>query len=166
QTKGSGLDRQIGGLYCVQTDYNNDGWLDIYVARGGWTGVPQRHSLMRNNKDGTFTDVTKEAGLDFPLPGQVAVWADYDNDGWLDLFVGNENIKDGRCRLYHNRGDGTFEEVAVRAGVACEKVFCKGANWGDFDGDGYPDLFVSGYNPGNPPHLFRNNRDGTFTEVA
>jgi hypothetical protein len=160
RAKAAGLTSQLGGLYCVQTDYNNDGWLDIYVCRGAWT-FPQRHSLLRNNKDGTFTDVTKEAGLETPVMGQVAVWADYDNDGFLDLFVGAET---GRSRLYHNRGDGTFEEVALKAGVANEGFICKGANWGDFNGDRYPDLYVANLN--GPPRLFRNNRDGTFTDVA
>jgi hypothetical protein len=169
RTRAAGLEKQLGGLYCVQTDYNNDGWLDIYVARGGWK-QPMRHSLLRNNGDGTFTDVTRQAGLDTPVAGQVAVWADYDNDGWLDLFVGSEPyIKNGkevfeRCRLYHNRGDGTFEEVALQAGVANEGFMCKGANWGDFDGDGYPDLFVSNHN--GPCRLFHNNGNGTFTDVA
>ena len=169
RTKAAGLDGQLGGLYCVQTDYNNDGWLDVYVARGGWKG-PMRHSLLRNNGDGTFTDVTRAAGLDTPVGGQVAVWADYDNDGWLDLFVGSEPQQIGdksipsRCRLYHNRGDGTFEEVGLKAGVANEGFFCKGANWGDYDGDGYPDLFVANLN--GPCRLFHNNRDGTFTDVA
>jgi hypothetical protein len=157
----AGLAGQLGGLYCVQTDYNNDGWLDIYVCRGGMTGVPQRHSLLRNNGDGTFTDVTKEAGLDTPIDGQVAAWADYDNDGLLDLFVGGEST---RSRLYHNRGDGTFEEVALKAGVANETYMCKGASWCDYDGDGYPDLYVSNYH--GPNRLFHNNRDGTFTDVA
>ena len=158
--RAAGLDKQLGGLYCVQTDYNNDGWLDIYVARGAWTRTPQRHSLLRNNGDGTFTDVTREAGLDTPIDGQVAVWADYDNDGYLDLFVGGETSP---CRLYHNRGDGTFEELAEKAGVTNNR-FTKGANWGDFDGDGYPDLFVS--NLGQDKRLYHNNRDGTFTDVA
>ncbi len=161
RTKAAGLEKQLGGLYCVQTDYNNDGWLDIYVARGAWTRAPQRHSLLRNNGDGTFTDVTKEAGLDFPVDGQVAAWADYDNDGYLDLFVGGESV---RSRLYHNRGDGTFEEVALKAGVANEGFMCKGASWGDFDGDSLPDLFVNNHN--GSPRLFHNNGDGTFTDVA
>jgi hypothetical protein len=161
RSQAAGLQNQLGGLHCVQTDYNNDGWLDIYVCRGGMTGVPQRHSLLRNNGDGTFTDVTKEAGLATPIDGQVAVWADYDNDGFLDLFVGGEST---RSRLYHNRGDGTFEEVALRAGVANEGQMCKGANWGDYDGDGYPDLYVS--NGNGPNRLFHNNRDGTFSDVA
>jgi hypothetical protein len=160
RSKEAGLEGQIGGLYCVQTDYNNDGWLDLYVCRGAWAG-PQRHSLLRNNKDGTFTDVTEAAGLLMPINGQVAVWADYDNDGWLDLFVGGEKT---RSRLFHNKGDGTFEEVAAKAGVANEGLFCKGASWGDYDGDGYPDLYVSVMDGAN--RLFHNNRDGTFTDVA
>jgi hypothetical protein len=161
RSKSAGLEKQLGGLHCVQTDYNNDGWLDIYVCRGAATGIPQRHSLLRNNRDGTFTDVTEQAGLLHPVDGQVAVWADYDNDGWLDLFVGGEKE---RCRLYHNRGDGTFEEVALKAGVANVGYCCKGANWGDFNGDRFPDLYVA--NSNGPPRLFRNNRDGTFTDVA
>jgi hypothetical protein len=166
----AGLERQLGGLYCVQTDYNNDGWLDVYVPRGAWKRLPQRHSLLRNNKDGTFTDVTQEAGLLTVVPSQVAAWADYDNDGWLDLFVGGEPIRSERVQmvlrsgLYRNRGDGTFEEVAARAGVTNEGYMCKGANWGDFDDDGSPDLFVA--NQGGPCRLYRNNRNGTFTDVA
>jgi hypothetical protein len=161
RTKGSGLEKQLGGLTCFQTDYNNDGWLDVYVCRGGWRGVPVRHSLLRNNKDGTFTDVTKQAGLDFPVDGMVAAWADYDNDGHLDVFIAGETT---RSRLYHNRGDGTFEEVALKAGMDCTGVYCKGATWGDYDGDGYPDLFIT--NKNGPDRLYHNNRDGTFTDVA
>jgi tetratricopeptide (TPR) repeat protein len=160
RAKEAGLETQWGGLQCVQTDYNNDGWLDIFVVRGAWT-EPQRPSLLRNNKDGTFTDMTAEAGLMQPIDSQVAVWADYDNDGWLDLFVGGESVP---SRLYHNRGDGTFEEVADKVGVRNKGLACKGANWGDWNDDGYPDLFVSNLN--GPPRLFQNNRDGTFSDVA
>lgn len=169
RTQAAGLQKQLGGLYCVQTDYNNDGWLDIYVARGAWK-TPMRHSLLRNNRDGTFSDVTEAAGLDTPVQSQAAVWADYDNDGWLDLFVGSELVRAGgkpiptRSRLYRNKKDGSFEDVTVTAGVANEGFLCKGANWGDFDGDGYPDLFVANLN--GPCRLYRNNRDGTFTDVA
>jgi hypothetical protein len=169
RTKGSGLECQMGGLYCVQTDYNNDGHLDIYVARGGWKG-PMRHSLLRNNGNGTFTDVTLEAGLKIPIPSQVACWADYDNDGLLDLFIGGEPSTfrgqklAGRSALYHNRGDGTFEEVSIKAGVANQPYKCKGANWCDYDGDGYPDLLVS--NLDGPCKLFHNNCNGTFTDVT
>jgi hypothetical protein len=157
----AGLAGQLGGLNCVQTDYRNSGFLDIYVCRGAWSRSPQRHSLLRNNGDGTFTDVTHEAGLAAPVDGQVAVWADFDNDGYLDLFVGSET---GRSHLYHNKGDGTFEDVTDSAGVANLGQKCKGASWCDFDGDGYPDLYVS--NLGGQNRLFRNNRNGTFTDVA
>jgi hypothetical protein len=160
RAKEAGLEGQLGGLQCMQTDYNNDGWLDILVCRGGWIG-PQRLSLLRNNKDGTFTDVTEAAGLLEPIDSQVAVWADYDNDGWLDLFVGGETTP---SRLYHNNHDGTFTECAAKAGIINERCICKGANWGDWDGDGYPDLFVS--NLDDPPRLFHNNRNGTFTEQS
>ncbi len=160
RAKEAGLEQQQGGLQCVQGDYNNDGWLDILICRGGWA-MPQRLSLLRNNKDGTFTDVTRQAGLLEPINSQVAAWADYDNDGWLDLFVGGESVP---SRLYHNRGDGTFEEVAAKAGVTNAGWRCKGANWGDYDGDGYPDLVVN--NLDGPPRLFHNNKDGTFTNVA
>ncbi|MGH7171042.1 MAG: CRTAC1 family protein, partial [Gemmataceae bacterium] len=122
---------------------------------------PQRPSLLRNNKDGTFTDVTRTAGLLQPINTQVAVWADYDNDGWLDLFVGGETVP---SRLYHNQGDGTFEERAEKAGASNRGYKCKGANWGDWDGDGYPDLFVSNLN--GPPRLYHNNKNGTFKDIA
>jgi hypothetical protein len=157
----AGLTDQLGGLYCVQTDYNNDGWMDIFVVRGAWLPWPIRPSLLRNNGDGTFTDVTRAAGLLRPVNAITACWADYDNDGHLDLFIGCEK---GPNLLYHNKGDGTFEEVAAQAGVTGLGKDCKGASWGDFDGDGYPDLFVNHLN--GPPQLFRNNRDGTFTDVA
>ncbi|HEY7330577.1 MAG TPA: CRTAC1 family protein [Gemmataceae bacterium] len=161
RTKGSGLDKQLGGLYCVQTDYNNDGLADIFVCRGGWMMQPQRPSLLRNNGDGTFIDVTVQAGLGTPVASQTAAWGDYDNDGLLDLFLGAET---GRSLLYRNRGDGTFEELASAAGIANNNYWCKGANWGDFDGDGYPDLFLSNFQA--PPQLYHNSGDGTFTEVA
>ena len=157
----AGLSGQLGGLYCVQADYDNDGWLDIFVPRGAWGTGPTKSSLLHNNHDGTFTDVGKQAGVSMPMSSQVAAWADYDNDGRLDLFVGGEQE---RSRLYHNRGDGTFEEVAIPAGVANMRARCKGANWGDYDGDGYPDLLVN--NNDAPPRLYHNNRNGTFTDVA
>ncbi len=161
----AGLAAQVGGgLYCVQTDYNNDGYLDVYVPRGAWLPVGVRPSLLRNNGDGTFTDVTGPAGLLDPVNSNSAAWADYDNDGWLDLFVCCERQPN---RLYHNRRDGTFEEVAEKAkltvpGMASQ--FCKGATWFDFDNDDYPDLFLNNY--GGRPELYRNNHDGTFADVA
>jgi hypothetical protein len=161
RTAVSGLVGQLGGLNCVQADYNNDGNLDIFVVRGAWMPFPMRPSLLRNNGDGTFTDVTKEAGLLAPVNSICASWADYDNDGLLDLFVCCERQPN---RLYHNRGDGTFEEVAVKAGLQGDGKCCKGCAWIDYDNDGYPDIFLNILN--DTSRLFHNNRDGTFTEVT
>jgi hypothetical protein len=161
RTQAAGLAGQLGGLYCVQTDYDNDGFLDIFVPRGAWAGSPVRPSLLHNNGNGTFTDVTKQAGLDTPINSISACWADYDNDGFLDLFVCCESQPN---RLYRNRGNGTFEEIAVRAGVAGNGTTSKGANWIDYDNDGYPDLFVN--NLGGTAVLYHNNRNGTFTDVT
>ncbi|OWK37771.1 CRTAC1 family protein [Fimbriiglobus ruber] len=163
RTKEAGLSNQIGGgLYCVQGDYNNDGHPDVYVCRGAWLLYPVRPSLLRNDGNGTFTDVTAEAGLLDPVNSISASWADYDNDGHLDLFVCNET---GPCRLYRNRGNGTFEEVAGKAGVSGGPAGgWKGVAWVDYDNDGYPDLFVN--NMTTTAALFRNNRDGTFSNVT
>src|SRR5579884_375580 len=161
RTQKAGLANQLGGLYCVQADYNNDGHMDIFIPRGAWLELPIRPSLLRNNGNGTFTDVTKEAGLIEPLNSISACWADYDNDGFVDLFVCCERQPN---RLYHNRGNGTFEDVALQAGVAGTGDPCKGATWIDYDRDGYPDLFCSGRRDG--PRLYHNNRDGTFTDVT
>ena len=117
---------------------------------------------MRNNGDGTFSDVTQEANLLDPVNSICATWADYDNDGFLDLFICCERQ---RNRLYHNQGNGSFEEVGVEAGVAGSgRCHCKGANWIDFDNDGYPDLFINNWD--NRAQLFRNNRNGKFTDVT
>ncbi|HWQ33520.1 MAG TPA: FG-GAP-like repeat-containing protein [Blastocatellia bacterium] len=160
RTKQSGLADQLGGINCVQTDYNNDGWLDIFVMRGGWE-FPMRNSLLRNNGDGTFTDVTAQSGL---LSGahrtHSAAWADFDNDGWLDVFIGHEETP---SQLFRNRGDGTFEDVTQKAGVG-RTAFTKGAAWSDYDNDGDADLYVSNY--GGENFFYRNNGDGTFTEMA
>lgn len=156
----AGLADQVGGLNMVQTDYNNDGCLDILTLRGGWE-FPQRASLLRNNCNGTFTDVTVAAGLAVrPTSTQTAVWADIDNDGWLDLFVGNE---DSPAQLFRNNHDGTFTDIAHAAGVD-RTAFTKGVTAADFDNDGYPDFYVSNLGGGN--FLYRNNRNGTFTEMA
>jgi tetratricopeptide (TPR) repeat protein len=156
----AGLGSQLGGLNILHGDYNNDGRLDILVLRGGWE-TPQRKSLLRNNGDGTFSDVTIASGLAKVATGtQTAVWVDIDNDGWLDLFAGNEN---GPAQLFRNRGDGTFDDVAGKAGVD-RRGFNKGVAAADYDNDGWPDLYVS--NLGGTNFLYRNNRDGTFTELA
>jgi tetratricopeptide (TPR) repeat protein len=156
----AGLSEQTGGLNALQTDYDNDGHLDILLLRGGWE-LPQRKSLLRNNGDGTFSDVTAAAGLAKPATRtQAAVWSDVDRDGFLDLFVGNE---DGPAQLFLNRRNGTFQDIAAKAGVD-RRAFTKGVAAADYDNDGWPDLFVS--NLGGPAFLYRNNRNGTFTEVA
>jgi hypothetical protein len=161
RTAAAGLTGQLGGLYCVQGDYNNDGHVDIFIPRGAWMAHPVRPSLLRNNGDGTFTDVTEQAGLAHPVNSISATWADFDNDGLLDLFVCCERQPN---RLYRNKGDGTFEEVAGRAGVQGNGTVCKGAAWIDYDNDGYPDLFLTNLN--GTAQLFHNNRDGTFTDVT
>src|SRR6266851_9008612 len=161
RTEAAGLSKQLGGLNLVQTDYNNDGYLDLFIMRGAWMPQPMRPSLLRNNGNGTFTDVTQEAGLMEPTNTLCAAWPDFDNDGFLDLFVCCEA---GPNRLYRNRGDGTFEEVAAKAGVQGDGGTCKGAAWIDYDNDGYPDLFVT-YGD-STPQLFHNNRNGTFTDVT
>ncbi|HLK68738.1 MAG TPA: FG-GAP-like repeat-containing protein [Bryobacteraceae bacterium] len=155
----SGLAEQLGGLNIVQTDYNNDGCLDILVLRGGWE-LPQRKSLLRNNCNGTFTDVTKEAGLAEPTATQTAVWVDIDNDGWLDLYVGNENAPN---QLFLNKRDGTFQDISHASGTDIT-AFSKAVTAADYDGDGFVDLYVSNYRGENA--LFHNNHDGTFTDVA
>ncbi len=163
RSKEAGLTGQLGGLVCYQTDYNNDGRMDVFIPRGAWFPHPVRPSLLRNDGAKGFTDVTKEAGLLAPVNSNGAAWADYDNDGWLDLFVCCEQQPN---RLYHNRGDGTFEEVSEKAGVRGEnqRLFCKGVAWLDFDNDNDPDLFIN--NLGGPAELHRNNGNGTFTNVT
>jgi hypothetical protein len=161
RSKEAGVTDQLGGLVCYQTDFDNDGRMDIFVARGAWLPHEIRPTLLRNNGAGGFTDVTREAGLLDPVNSNAAAWADYDNDGWIDLFVACERQS---SRLYHNNGNGTFEEVAAKAGVAGSSArFCKGCTWLDYDNDRFPDLFI---NEAEPAELYHNNRDGTFTSVT
>jgi hypothetical protein len=156
----AGLSDQLGGLNLSQADYNNDGCKDILVMRGGWE-LAQRRSLLRNNCDGTFADVTAAAGLLTPVTSsQTAAWTDIDNDGWIDLFVGNE---DAPLQLFRNKGNGTFEDIAAAAGVR-RTAFTKAVSAGDYDNDGFPDLYVSNFRDGNV--LFHNNGDRTFREVT
>ena len=182
-------------------DYDNDGWLDIYMVNGSTydalngKAIPPHAALFHNNHDGTFTDVAAKAGVTNDRWGYGVVVADYDNDGWPDLYVTNY----GKNRLYHNNHDGTFTDVAEKAGVALG-TWSSGATFGDYDGDGRLDLFVAGYlhyDVNQPPlsgskgvnytscvfrgtpvmcgpqglqgerdHLFHNNGDGTFTDVS
>jgi enediyne biosynthesis protein E4 len=192
ETNGSGI-----GLI----DYDNDGWLDIYVVNGSTFDAldgketPPHAALFHNNHDGTFTDVAAKAGVTNDRWGFGVAIADYDNDGWPDIYVTNW----GKNRLYHNNHDGTFTDVAEKAGVQLGN-WSTGATWGDYDGDGKLDLFVPGYvhfdrdklpsggenglpdlfctfrgvavncGPrglkGETDHLFRNNGDGSFTDVS
>ena len=156
----AGVTDQLGGLVCYQADYDNDGWMDIFIARGAWLPNEIRPTLLRNNGAGGFTDVTNEAGLGAALNSNAAAWADFDNDGHIDLFIGCERQFN---HLYRNRGNGTFEDVAAKAGVQSDpKLFCKGCNWIDYDNDGYPDLFVN--NLSGRAILYHNARNGTFTD--
>lgn len=163
RTKEANLTGLTGGLNLIHADYDNDGDSDILVLRGAWLEQRGTHpnSLLRNDGSGRFTDVTFEAGLgDRHYPTQTAAWADYDNDGDLDLYVGNERFPG---QLFRNNGDGTFTDVAKQAGVE-NHLYAKSVAWGDFNNDRFPDLFVSNYRSEN--RLYKNNQDGTFTNVA
>ncbi len=134
-------------------DYDNDGWLDIYLLNGSTfpalkgKEAPPRAMLLHNNHDGTFTDVTEKAGVANERWGFGVAVGDYDNDGWPDIYVSNF----GKNRLYHNNHDGTFTDVAERAGVTLGG-WSTGATWGDYDHDGFLDLFVPGYAKFDPDH--------------
>lgn len=146
----SGLGYLTGGLHIMQMDYNNDGFKDIFVLRGAWKGKFGKtpNSILRNNGDNTFTDVTKEAGLLSFHPTQAATWADFNNDGWLDVFIGNESDPStgiNLSELYVSNGDGTFSEQAGKASCAINQ-FVKGVTSGDYDRDGKADIFISTLN--------------------
>jgi hypothetical protein len=160
RTEAAGLSTQLGGLNMVQADYNNDRCTDLLVLRGGWE-VAQRNSLLRNNCDGTFTDVTADAGLAAPATAtQTAAWTDINNDSFLDLFVGNE---DSTAQLFLNKGGMRFENISRGSGVD-RLSFAKAVVAGDYDNDGYQDLYVSNYDGDNI--LYRNNRDNTFADTT
>lgn len=159
-TRQSGLIGETGGLNLVLTDYNNDGHPDVLVLRGGWWGKNGCYpfSLLRNNGNGTFDDVTEQAGLLSAHPTNTAAVADFDNDGWLDIFVGHESTSTPEAQhpsqLFHNNHDGTFTEIGAASGLS-NLGFVKGAAWGDINLDGRPDLYISvmyGHN-----HLLRND---------
>ncbi len=209
-TRDAGLDfRHFSGVRTSQMpedmgsgaawgDYDNDGWIDLYVVNeiGPITmteseraASPAGNQLYHNNGDGTFTEVGQAAGVSLRGWGMSAVWGDYDNDGFLDLFVSNF----GHNVLFHNNGHGGFSNVSAPAGVTGPEGFWVGAAWGDYNRDGFLDLYVPGYvkyvplsgqassrhydvetpanlNPSSfePERnlLYRNNGDGTFSEVA
>jgi enediyne biosynthesis protein E4 len=182
-THRAGLDVEIFGMGVAVGDYDNDGYDDLFVTALG------QSRLFRNNGNGTFTDVTEKAGLSGPKEFSTsAAWVDYDKDGKLDLVVANyvqwslagdlyctldgksksyctpESYKGTSVRLWHNRGDGTFEDVTKRAGLAEPTSKTLGIAILDYDNDGWPDLLFS--NDTQPNKLYRNNGDGTFTEKA
>jgi enediyne biosynthesis protein E4 len=189
------VESMSGGVALI--DYDRDGWPDIYFTNApsvqmALAGNKARSALYRNNHDGTFTDVTEKAGVGYPCWAQGAVVGDYNNDGWPDLLV----TCFGGVVLYRNNGDGTFTDTTKSAGLSGDTQWATGAAFGDYDGDGWPDLFVSHYvdlhlanmaefgsketckyegidvqcGPrglkGASDNLYHNNRDGTFSEVA
>ncbi len=172
KTKEAGLAGITGGLNLIHADFDNDGFDDVFVLRGAWLGEAGLHpnSLLKNNGDGTFSDVTESSGLMSFHPTQTAVWSDFNNDGWLDLFIGNESYGSGihPSEFYLSNQDGTFRNVAKDAGVAVTG-YIKGITAGDFNNDGYPDLYISRFGGSNS--LFRNegpvdNDIPRFTDVT
>jgi hypothetical protein len=174
----AGLDRQTYALNLTRADFDNDGKLDVLLLRGGWES-PAPLSLLRNRGDGSFEDVTLASGLGEPIACESAAWGDFDNDGMVDVFLCGETKNhtaagdspgggapaDPRnlCRLYRNLGGGKFINVAAEMGVTNGR-FAKGAVWGDYDNDGWPDLFVSNMNENG--RLYHNERGERFREVT
>ncbi len=162
---GSGLDTCTNAFVVIAGDYDNDGYVDLFVTRQGF--YYGDCALYHNNGDGTFTNVTKAAGVETWGPAYSASFVDYDCDGRLDLFVafnlGGMFDRRVQNRLFHNNGDGTFTDVTAESGLhsVCTTI---GSCWGDYNNDGYPDLFLS--SGLGRPQLFRNNGDGTFTDVS
>ena len=176
RTEAAGLAGIVGGLNSKQADYDNDGWSDALILRGAWLNRPpatdggrRPNSLLRNLGGSRFDDVTEAAGMLTLHPTQTAAWGDYDNDGWLDLYIGNESFGAERhpCELFHNEADGTFRDRAAAAGLAVEG-YVKGVVWGDYDNDGMLDLYLSRLHPKESNLLFRNGGDGSrrFADVT
>ncbi|MBT8229421.1 MAG: CRTAC1 family protein, partial [Bacteroidia bacterium] len=146
KTEESNLSGILSGLNMIQADYNNDGFLDFLVLRGAWLGEFGTHpnSLLRNNGNGTFSDVTRSSGLYSLLPTQTATWQDFNNDGWVDLFIANESSPGfkARCQLFFNNQDGTFKEVSQQKNINVS-AFIKGCTSADYNNDGYADIYLS-----------------------
>lgn len=172
QSKSKGLDGVIGGLNIKQTDYNNDGHIDIYIMRGAWMrkdgAIP--NTLFKNNGDGSFTDVTIEAGLMTHTPTQAVSWNDFNKDGWLDLVVVSESFESYKfpTQLWLNNKNGTFTDVAEAAGLVHTSYF-KGISVDDINNDGWPDIYVSALGAPNRLYLHKGNlTDGvpSFQDIA
>jgi tetratricopeptide (TPR) repeat protein len=162
-TTESNLEGLYGGLNLVQADYDNDDDIDVFVMRGAWLGDMGRmpNSLLQNDGTGIFRDVTFDCGLgSHHFPTQTAGWGDFNNDGHLDLYIGNETFA---SQLFQNDGQGKFRDIAATANVE-NRRFAKGVAIGDFNNDRFPDIYVS--NLGGDNRLYENQRDGTFIDVA
>ncbi len=163
-TTAAGLNLPAGGIGAQVADYDNDGDADLYITRDGWFGGGA-NVLFNNDGRGRFADVAELAGVGDLGSSFCAAWADYDNDGWLDIYVANGTGATGDSTnvLYHNKGDGTFANVAAIAGVAHTGQSLSAA-WGDFDGDNDADLYVNNFTEANV--LYRNEGDGTFADIT
>ncbi len=146
-------------------DYDNDGRPDLYIVKGGRDEI-EANRLMHNDGDGTFTDVTDKAGVGAKMFTYAAAWADYDRDGFLDLYLANYGVGKKNI-LYRNNGDGTFADVTDKAGVG-DRSWSWSAVWCDVNNDGAPDLYVVNgqYPTGQPNKLYLNNGDGTFRDFS
>lgn len=167
RTDRANIDGIVSGLNCVHADFDNDGDVDVFILRGGWLGKGgnQPNSLLENKGNGSFVDVTKSKGIYSKHPTQTACWADINNDGKLDLFIGNESFKDIKhpCELYVQQKDGTFKEMSNAHGLSNIVGFIKGVTFGDINNDGWPDLYLSNMTGKNK--LFKNN-NGVFINVS
>lgn len=164
-TEQSGLGRVPSGYSLNLVDYDNDGWLDLYIALNGWSG-PMKNLLFHNDH-GHFRDVSKQSGADDPGSGFISLWADLDNDGWPDLVVANGVLQDGSVtQIYRNNRNGTFTNVTKAAGMnEPPSDGAIGIALGDYDKDGKVDILING-RENAPNRLYHNDGGWHFTEVA
>ena len=162
RTRAAGLILPAGGIGVQAADYDNDGDADLYATRDGWFGGGV-NVLFQNDGRGVFADRTEESSTGDPGSSFCAAWGDFDGDSWLDIYVANGTgaTGDSTNTLYRNRGDGSFVDVALAAGVAHRGQTLSTA-WGDFDGDSWPDIYACNFT--EPNVLYRNKGDGTFAD--